>query len=106
MDDLNQAGLRLPYGTTFLRGRLNIPGRGWSGRAPKGQAITLLEKREIEETAEKLALEPRTPQEEEAASARIYREIANSILPSSIRMKEDVPSAHQRGALLILDTEM
>ena len=61
VDDLNQAGLRLPYGTTFIRGRLYIPGRGWSGKAPRGQAITLDEKREIEEAADKIASEPRTP---------------------------------------------
>ena len=85
---------------------LYIPGRGWSGRAPDGQAITKEEKKEIEETAERLAMEARTPDQEEAASARVFREIANTILPDSIRMKEDVPSAHQRRALPILDTEM
>ena len=104
VDDLNQAGLRLPYGTQYIRGRLYIPGRGWSGRAPDGQAITKEEKKEIEETAERLAMEARTPDQEEAASARVFREIANTILPDSIRMKEDVPSAHQRRALPILDT--
>ena len=66
VDDLNQAGLRLPYGTQYIRGRLYIPGRGWSGRAPDGQAITKEEKKEIEETAQRLAMEARPPDQEEA----------------------------------------
>ena len=51
-------------------------------------------------------MEDRTIAQEEAASARIYREVANTILPSSVRMKEDVPSNHPSGAIPILDTEM
>ena len=106
VDDLNQVGLRLPYGSIFRKGKLYIPGEGWKGRATKGQAMSKEEKEALETEANLLALEDRTIAQEEAASARIYREVANSILPSSVRMKEDVPSNHPSGAIPILDTEM
>ena len=64
------------------------------------------EKEALETEANLLALEDRTIAQEEAASARIYREVANTILPSSVRMKEDVPSNHPSGAIPILDTDV
>ena len=38
VDDLNQVGVCLPYGTKYCKGRLYIPGEGggWRGRAIKG----------------------------------------------------------------------
>ena len=45
-----------------------------------------------------------TRQDKEAWLAAIYREIANDILPTSVRMKEDTPDAHTNGKLPILDT--
>ena len=51
-------------------------------------------------------MEEKTWDQEEAASAAIFRQIANTFLPSGVKMKEDVPSAHPRRALPILDTEM
>ena len=64
------------------------------------------EKEVLETEANLLALEDRTTAQEEAASAKIYREIANSILPTGVRMKEDVPSNHQSGAIPILDRDV
>ena len=69
-------------------------------------AMSNTEKNEIEAEANHLASQDRTQAQKEAASTRMCREIANSILPSSVRMKEDVPSNHSNGALPILDTEM
>jgi len=62
------------------------------------------EKREVEETAKKLSLKDSKPAQEEAASTKVYRQIATTIFPSSIKMNEDVPSAHQRGPLFFLET--
>ena len=31
VDDLNQAGLCLPLGTRYIKGKLYIPGQGWRG---------------------------------------------------------------------------
>ena len=42
----------------------------------------------------------------EAASAAVFRTIANTILPNSIKMVEDTPGKHPSGYLPILDTEM
>ena len=49
VDDLNQAGLCLPLGTRYARGKLYIPGHGWRGRASPGQALTYQERKTIEE---------------------------------------------------------
>ena len=38
--------------------------------------------------------------------AAIFREIANEILPLSVRMVEDIPGNHPSGFLPILDTQM
>ena len=42
----------------------------------------------------------------EAASAAVFKEIANTILPRSIKMVEDTPGKHASGFLPILDTQM
>ena len=39
VDDLNQAGLCLPLGSRYTRGKLYIPGQGWRGRASPGEAL-------------------------------------------------------------------
>ena len=80
VDDLNQARLRLPYGSKFIRGRMYVPGKGWSGRAPNGQAITREEKEDIERAAEEQSLEERIQDQEEGASTAIFRQIANTNL--------------------------
>ena len=45
-------------------------------------------------------------EKEEESTARIMREIANTILPESVIMKEDTCSKHQSKKIPILDTEM
>ena len=44
--------------------------------------------------------------DKEAASAAVFRTIANTIMPNSIDMVEDIPANHPSGWLPILDTEM
>ena len=61
---------------------------------------------EIVEQAEQMAAGEHTLEDRERASARVFREIANTILPRSVRMVEDTPWNHQSGYLPILDTEM
>ena len=48
----------------------------------------------------------RTMDEETKAAASIYRKIANTCLPDSIKMKEDTTAYHPNGRIPILDTEM
>ena len=43
---------------------------------------------------------------EKKNSAMVFKQIANTILPKSIRMVEDTPHNHSNGYLPILDTEM
>ena len=52
VDDLNQVGYCLPLGSRYENGKLYIPGKGWQGRARKGQAITAERMRQIETEAE------------------------------------------------------
>ena len=61
---------------------------------------------EVKSEAERRQAEPHTQDEREAWSARIYREIANEVLPTSVRMKEDVPGNCPSGLLPILDTQV
>ena len=61
---------------------------------------------QIETDAEDLAQSDHTTADRELASAKIFREIANIILPRSIKMVEDTPHGHPSGYLPILDTEM
>ena len=93
-------------GTRYIAGKLFIPGSGWKGKSPPGQKLTTEEKREIETEAKRQYTEGSTREDQEMKSAEIYRLIANEVLPKSIRMKEDVPSNHLDGLLLILDTKM
>ena len=39
-------------------------------------------------------------------TARIYKELANTIMPASIQMEEDIGENHQSGRLPMLDTEV
>ena len=91
VDDLNQAGFCLPLGSRYARGKLYIPGQGWRGRASPGQALSYQEKKAIEDegNAEKEAGGDQC--QRELNSARIFRQIANDVLPKTIRMKEDIP---------------
>ena len=106
VDDLNQAGLCLPLGTRYARGKLYIPGQGWRGRASPGQALSYQEKKAIEDegNAEKEAGGDQYLRE--INSAKIFRQIANDILPKTIRMKEDIPGNHSTKCIPILDTQM
>ena len=106
VDDMNQGCQSLPYGTKFINGKLYIPGVGWTGRAWNGHSLTKQEKTEIEETVDREANSQYTGSDREKDSARVFREIANTILPSSIRMVEDTPHHHPSQYLPILDTEM
>ena len=42
----------------------------------------------------------------DARTADLYRQVADSVMPKSIRMEADVPSAHTNGRLPILDMEV
>ena len=104
VDDLNQAGLCLPLGSKYVRGKLYIPGQGWRGRSRPGDALTYNERKQIEKEAEDTFRQGGTQDDREKASTQIYREIANEVKPKSIRMKEDTPSNHDNEGLPILDT--
>ena len=106
VDDLNQAGYCLPIGSRYIKGKLYIPGIGWKGRSKPGQALTYLEKKEIENDCNNLNSLGGTQAVREKNSAEIYRVIANECKPKSIRMKEDIPANHDNGRIPILDTEM
>ena len=62
--------------------------------------------REIEVQAEWRQAQPHSQEEREAWSAEAYRTIANEVLPTSVRMKEDVPGNYPSGLLPILDTQV
>ena len=53
--------------------------------------------KEIQIEAETLAKAETTASDREAWSARTYRMIANTILPTSIKMTEDYPLNHESG---------
>ena len=61
---------------------------------------------EIENRGNTLYNSDYTLKDKEAASVAVFREIANSIMSNSIKMKEDIPGNHSSGFLPILDTEM
>ena len=82
------------------------PTVGWTGRSWSGRAVTREERKIIEERGLALYNSEYSQEEKEAASASVFRDIANHILPKSIRMVEDTPGKHQSGFLPILDTEM
>ena len=106
VDDLNQVGYCLPIGSRYVNGKLYIPGKGWRGRAAKGQALPPERLREIEQEAEEAHALGGNQEKREAESASIYRMIANEVRPLSIKMKEDVPDNHPNKMLPILDTQM
>ena len=70
------------------------------------QYLTKEEKETIAEEAENLNISDYTLKEEENWSAKVYRILANDILPKPIRMKKDTPWHHSNLKLPILDTEM
>ena len=45
VDDLNQAGYCLPFGSRYVNGKIYIPSLGWKGRSEPGQALTNIEKK-------------------------------------------------------------
>ena len=106
VDDCNQAGAKLPYGTQYAGGKLYLPGEGWRGRSPPGQTLKPEEKKDTQGIAEEMNARERTQGDEDKHTASIYRMIANSCLPNSIKMKEDTCFHHGNGRLPILDTEM
>ena len=48
IDNQNQGGKCIPYGSYFIIGRLYWPGIGWTGRSRQGQAVKKAEKKENE----------------------------------------------------------
>ena len=48
VDDCNQAGARLPYGTQYVGGKLYLPGEGWRGRSPPGQKLSAEQREQVE----------------------------------------------------------
>ena len=106
VDDKNQAGSCLPYGTKFVNGRLYRPGIGWTGKFWNGQALSRQEMDDIRIEAERLAASEYSREDKERASAQVFREIANMCKPRSIKMVEDIPQNHSSGFLPILDTQM
>ena len=106
VDDLNQAGYCLPLGTWFKDGKIYLPGIGWRGRCRNGTRLSKEQMEEIARTAEEENARTHTVEDRERHSASIYREIANTIRPRSVRMKEDIPANHPSGMLPILDCQM
>ena len=106
VDDLNQAGHCLKFGTKYRNGRLYIPGEGWRGRSHKGHRMDKEVKIEIEREAEQESTSQHSQTERERQSANIYKMIANEIRPNSIKMVEDIPGNHLSGMVPILDTTM
>jgi hypothetical protein len=72
-----------PLGTRYEGGRIILP----PSRPPAGE-------------------DPHTFADQQQQTARILREIANTILPRSVIMKEDTCPNHTNGRIPILDTEM
>ena len=68
--------------------------------------MTESEKKRLETKANNKAESQHSVEDRERASAAVFRTIANTILPRSIRMVEDVPWNHQSLYLPILETEM
>ena len=68
--------------------------------------MTNEQKLEIEQRAEQKLAEEHTVNDRERNSAAVYRNIANDILPLSVKMVEDIPGNHSDGYLPILDTQM
>ena len=106
VDDLNQAGYCLPTGTTYTNGALYLPGQGWRGKAPPGKALGHDQRQAIAMEAERLSTRETTQEDRERASAAIYRQVANEVLPRSVTMKEDTPGNHPNKMIPILDTQM
>ena len=65
VDDCNQAGARLPYGTQYAGGKLYLPGEGWRGRSPPGQKLSAEQKEQVETDAEEMFARERTTGEED-----------------------------------------
>ena len=65
MDDLNQVARCLPVGSRYEAGKLYIPGEGWKGRSPPGQALPAARKREIELEADGMSREGSTRENQE-----------------------------------------
>ena len=103
IDDLNQGYVMLPYGTYYKDGKMYRSGMGWSGRSKPGATLSPDEKKEIMERSERKAAQPHSRERESAAT---FREIANEVLPDSVRMVEDIPGNYVSGYLPILDTQM
>ena len=106
VDDLNQAGECLPFGSQYKEGTLYVPGQGWRGRSYKGTRMTKEEKEQMVRTAEEMAASNYSQGDRERYSASIYRQLANDLCPKSVRMVEDVPANHESGWLPILDIKM
>ena len=106
MDDLNQAGWCLPLGTFYKDGKMFVPKVGWRGRFYQGKKLSKNEMEAIEVEAIRINNSNYTRDEREAWSAGIYKQIANEVMPDSVKMKEDTPGKHQNGLLPILDTKV
>ena len=106
VDDLNQCGDLLPYGTWYANGKMYRPGFGWTGISYAGTKLSETEKAAIERNSNELHRMNVSIEVRERFSAAIFRRIANKCLPLSVKMIEDVPSNHSNGKLPILDTMM
>jgi hypothetical protein len=88
VDDLNCVTNCLPWGTRFVGGKLLVP------PVPPGQ------------TESDHQQETHTHDDHQRQTAALFREVANTVLPDSVKMKEDTCPDHQTGRIPILDTEM
>ena len=59
VDDLNQVGYSLPYGTWYKDGKMYVHGKGWTGRSYNESGMTKQELTEIQTEAERLNRTPR-----------------------------------------------
>ena len=71
VDDLNQVARCLPVGPRYMAGKLYVPGEGWKGRSPPGQAISATRRTEIEQEADGQSREGSTRENQEKKSAEL-----------------------------------
>ena len=92
--------------TFYQDGKMFVPKLGWRGRFYQGKKLSKIEMEAIEVEAIRINDSNYTRDEREAWSAGIYKQIANEVMPDSVKMKEDTPGKHQNGLLPILDTKV
>ena len=87
VDDTNMAGKEVPHNMVVTK---------------DSQGSMKLEERPVEEQV----LEQEEQEEPDMHTANIYKEIADNIMPKSVKMKVDAPSRHPTNKVPVLDMEL